>query len=80
MASAAVILGEPPLCDSMEGAGLRVTELACEMRWLKLGNESAAAAATLGLKRGQAWGDNGMAGDVGVIRCDLGLFGGNPWA
>ena len=54
---AELTLGEPPFCESKDGAGLKVTELACEIKWLKLGKFSAAAAAaavTLGLKRGQA--------------------------
>lgn len=34
-------LGEPPFWLSMDGAGLRVTELVCEMRWLKFGRVGA---------------------------------------
>ena len=79
-AAAAAPFGDPPFCecDSMDGAGLSVTEFAWLIRWLKLGKVSAAAAATEGLSRGQAWGDNGMAGEVGVIRGGLGLLGGSP--
>lgn len=81
MTSDMLTLGEPPFWDSMEGAGLRVTELACEIRWLRLGkpaSEAAAAAAIEGLSRGQACGLSGMAGEVGVINGGLGLEGGMP--
>ena len=75
------VWGLDPFCDSNEGAGLRVTELAWLIKWLKLGKVSpaAAAAATLGLSRGQLWGDKGIAGLVGVIRAGgRGELGGNP--
>jgi hypothetical protein len=47
-ARADMCFGDPPLWESMEGAGLSVTELVCEMRWLRFGNVSA----TDGLSRG----------------------------
>jgi hypothetical protein len=74
-ARADMCFGEPPFCDSMDGAGLRATELVCEMRWLRFGNVSA----TEGLRRGPQ-GIPG-AGLVGVImggRLVRGLLGGNP--
>jgi len=78
----AFLVPELPFCiDSSEGAGLRVTELAWLIKWLKLGKVSpaAAAAATLGLSRGQLWGDKGIAGLVGVIRHGgRGELGGKP--
>ena len=73
-----------PFCDSKDGAGLNVTELACEIRWLKFGKVSPAAwpcpaGLTLGLSKGHAWGLRGMAGEVGVIKHGgRGLFGGIP--
>ena len=74
-ARAVACFGEPPFCDSMEGAGLSVTEFVCEMRWLKLGKVSA----TEGLSNGP----QGMpgAGLVGVMSGGLlvsGLLGGKP--
>ena len=74
----------PPFCESMEGAGLKVTEFAEDIRWLRLGNVSdatACAACAAADKSGHGWGDSGMAGDVGVInggRGVKGLFGGKP--
>ncbi len=42
-------LGECPEVESKEGAGLRVTEFVCEMRWDRLGKVSDAEE----LRRGQ---------------------------
>ena len=74
-------LGDP-LASGRLGAGLRVTELVCEMRWLRLGKVSeaparAAAAATEGERRGQAPGpgERGTWGLVGVIRWGRGVRG-----
>ena len=81
MDSCLILACVTPFCDSSDGAGLRVTELAWEIKWLKLGKVSpaAAAAATFGLSRGQLWGDKGIAGLVGVMRAGgRGELGGNP--
>ena len=74
-ARAVACFGEPPFWDSIDGAGLRVTELVCEMRWLKFGKVSAT--------EGLSSGPHGMpgAGLVGVMRGGRlvsGLLGGNP--
>lgn len=85
------VLGEVPFCDSIEGAGLRLTEPACEIKWVRVGRvsvtaadaEATAAWAAADRARGQGCGDNGTAGLVGVMRGGRGvsgLLGGNPGA
>ena len=55
-------LGLLPEVESREGAGERVTELVCEMRWERLGKVSEAEE----LSRGQ-WEAKGE-GEVGEVR------------
>ena len=74
----------PPFCESIDGAGLNVTEFAEDIRWLRLGKVSDAtawAACAAAERRGHGWGESGIAGEVGVIKGGLGvsgLLGGNP--
>jgi len=55
--------GDPPEWESREGAGDKVTEFVCEIRWERLGKVSEADE----LSRGQWWLAKGD-GEVGVIR------------
>lgn len=69
------LVGSFPFWESMDGAGLSVTEFVCEIRWIKFGKVSAT--------EGLSWGPHGMpgAGLVGVMsggRPVRGLLGGKP--
>lgn len=55
--------GDPPDAESRDGAGDKVTEFVCEIRWDKLGKVSEADE----LRRGQ-WGCPKGEGEVGVIK------------
>ena len=74
----------PPFCESIDGAGLKVTEFADDIRWLRFGKVSdatACAACAAADNKGHGCGESGMAGEVGGINGGLGvngLFGGNP--